>query len=338
MADDPSDAPIDLAPASRYRGGRRRRPPHDRRLRPRRAGRDARHTALRVRRGRAARPLREYRVAFGDGAVAYAAKAFLCVAMARLVAEEGLDLDVATGGRGARRAPGRASRPTGWCSTATTSRSSSCGSRSTLGRRPARRRRRRRARSHRGARGERPPAAPGAACGSRPASRRTRTSTSPPAPTTRSSGSPCRAAPPTMPRCGRRRATRWSCRLPLPHRVADPRPRAVRARRPIVGRARRRSCAASIGEPIEEINLGGGLGCRTPPTTSGCARRSPSSRAFVRDAYAAALHGGRARSRAAAHGRGRAFDRRAGGDHALHGRHGQGDRPACARTWRSTAA
>jgi diaminopimelate decarboxylase len=40
---------------------------------------------------------REYRAGFGDG-VAYASKAFLCTAMARLVAEEGLDLDVATGG------------------------------------------------------------------------------------------------------------------------------------------------------------------------------------------------------------------------------------------------
>ena len=41
---------------------------------------------------------RDYREAFGEGAVAYAGKAFLCVAMARLVAEEGLHLDVATGG------------------------------------------------------------------------------------------------------------------------------------------------------------------------------------------------------------------------------------------------
>src|SRR5262245_66500061 len=41
---------------------------------------------------------REYRDAFADGAVAYAGKAFLCAAMARLVAEEGLHLDVATGG------------------------------------------------------------------------------------------------------------------------------------------------------------------------------------------------------------------------------------------------
>ncbi len=38
-----------------------------------------------------------YRARFGDGA-AYASKAFLCVAMARLVDEEGLHLDVATGG------------------------------------------------------------------------------------------------------------------------------------------------------------------------------------------------------------------------------------------------
>ena len=35
---------------------------------------------------------------FGDGGVAYAAKAFLCRAMAQLVAEEGLHLDVSTGG------------------------------------------------------------------------------------------------------------------------------------------------------------------------------------------------------------------------------------------------
>ena len=40
---------------------------------------------------------RAYRSAFGDG-VAYASKAFLCVAMARLVHEEGLQLDVASGG------------------------------------------------------------------------------------------------------------------------------------------------------------------------------------------------------------------------------------------------
>jgi diaminopimelate decarboxylase len=41
---------------------------------------------------------REYADAFGAGAVSYAGKAFLCTAMAKLVAEEGLNLDVATGG------------------------------------------------------------------------------------------------------------------------------------------------------------------------------------------------------------------------------------------------
>lgn len=40
---------------------------------------------------------RQARAAFG-GSVAYASKAFLCLAMARLVEEEGLHLDVATGG------------------------------------------------------------------------------------------------------------------------------------------------------------------------------------------------------------------------------------------------
>jgi diaminopimelate decarboxylase len=41
---------------------------------------------------------REYVTHFGAGNVAYAGKAFLCTTMARLVADEGLHLDVATGG------------------------------------------------------------------------------------------------------------------------------------------------------------------------------------------------------------------------------------------------
>jgi diaminopimelate decarboxylase len=40
----------------------------------------------------------EYLRYFGEDSVAYASKAFLCIAMARLVAEEGLYLDVSTGG------------------------------------------------------------------------------------------------------------------------------------------------------------------------------------------------------------------------------------------------
>jgi diaminopimelate decarboxylase len=44
------------------------------------------------------RRCREYAARFGGGNVAYAGKAFLCTAMAQVVAEEGLHLDVATGG------------------------------------------------------------------------------------------------------------------------------------------------------------------------------------------------------------------------------------------------
>jgi diaminopimelate decarboxylase len=44
------------------------------------------------------RRCREYVAHFGPGNVAYAGKAFLCTAMARVVADEGLHLDVATGG------------------------------------------------------------------------------------------------------------------------------------------------------------------------------------------------------------------------------------------------
>ncbi len=44
------------------------------------------------------RRCREYVAGFGPESVAYAGKAFLCTAMARVVAEEGLHLDCATGG------------------------------------------------------------------------------------------------------------------------------------------------------------------------------------------------------------------------------------------------
>ena len=57
-----------------------------------------RHAAVRLRRGRAARAGAASTAPASARGVAYASKAFLCTAMARLVAEEGLDLDVATGG------------------------------------------------------------------------------------------------------------------------------------------------------------------------------------------------------------------------------------------------
>ncbi len=69
---------------------------------------------------------RAYRAAFGDG-VAYASKAFLCVAMARLVERRGLAPRRRDRGRALRRARGRVSRRSASCSTATTSRRPSCG-------------------------------------------------------------------------------------------------------------------------------------------------------------------------------------------------------------------
>ena len=90
---------------------RRRRPAVDRRVRPGR--RWPRSTARRC--SSTTRPTcgprcREAVEAWGDG-VAYATKAFLCVAMARLAHEEGMCLDVSTGGELHvaldRRGPGR---------------------------------------------------------------------------------------------------------------------------------------------------------------------------------------------------------------------------------------
>ena len=63
---------------------------------------------------------REFGAEFGPANVAYAGKAFLCLAMARLVADEGLKLDVATGGELARRARRPGFPRSASCSTATT--------------------------------------------------------------------------------------------------------------------------------------------------------------------------------------------------------------------------
>ena len=86
-----------------------------------RAGGRVRDAAVRLRRGLPPGPVpRRSRRASAPDNVAYAGKAFLCLAMARLVDDDGLRLDVATGRRAARRAPGRVSRRRDWCSTATT--------------------------------------------------------------------------------------------------------------------------------------------------------------------------------------------------------------------------
>ena len=195
LTESPSAAAV--APAARHGRGRRRRLAVDRRL----------STSLDLA-AEFGTPLfvydeahlrarcREAVAAFGDG-VAYATKAFLCRAMARLAHEEGLHLDVATGGElhvalaagvpgrpaGAarqqqvrRRAAPRPSRPASAASSSTASTSSTASRRSS----PT------------------AAAAPdGAAAHHARASRPTPTSTSGPARTTRSSAS---AWPPARPR------------------------------------------------------------------------------------------------------------------------------------------
>ena len=159
---------------------------------------------------------------------------------------------------------------------------------------------------------------------SRRASRRTPTSSSRPAPSGRSSASRSRTASRSRRRAAGRRGAR-SC--------ASAGCTATSARRstgsiPTRGRSRSSSrwpprSRATTGEPIDELNFGGGLGARylaDDPVVE------------VAD-YAKTLHGalragrGRRRSRAgpAAQRRARPLDRGPGGHHALPGRHGQGD-------------
>ena len=187
-------------------------------------------------------------------------------------------------------------------------------------RRAHRRRLVRRARPARGAR--RRAAAPRRACscGSRPASRRTPTSTSRPAPTTRSSASRSRPARRATPRCAvvevRRAASSAGSTATSGRRscVLDSYARRRRGRR----RARRRASSARPATPIDELNLGGGLGARylaDDPT--------PSSRRVRR-----VLRGALARPRADA-----GLDRRARAD----GRAGPLDRRARRRS-RSTGS
>ena len=174
-------------------------------------------------------------------------------------------------------------------------------------------------------------------CGSRPASRRTPTSTSPPAPTTRSSASPSPTARRAKRRCG------W--RSPTPS--TSPASTATSARRSSCSsrspspRRSSSNLAAEVARDaptaVDEINLGGGLGI--PYTADDL--DAPSIAEFagvVRGGLRDRLSRRRARSRADAHGRGRPLDRGAVGDHALHASARSRTSPACAPTSRSTAA
>ena len=175
--------------------------------------------------------------------------------------------------------------------------------------------------------GRRRRAAPPCSCGSRPASKRTRTSTSRPAPTTRSSGS--RSSTRRRPRAAVRASSKCDAmqlrRPPLPHRLADP-PCSTRSRAAADDRrpGSPPTSNARPARPIDEINLGGGLGVRVHrrrPRRAVASRecvgtRRPCQRAGAAPAFA---------RRAAAHGRAGPLDRGAGRAHALHRRHDQGD-------------
>ncbi len=208
------------------------------------------------------------------------------LAMARLVAEEGLHLDVATGGE--LHVALRAGFPAARIVFHGNNKSEpSCG-RARARRRPHRRRLVRRARPPRGPRRRRARPAPRARARHARASRRTPTSTSRPAPTTRSSGSPSRTAPRATPRCRVAKSDAldlagFHCHIGSQILRLDSYARAAA----IVGRARGRSDrrgrstdrrAQPRRRPRRSVHL---------PTTS-TRRRSPTFASFVRTSYAGA--------------------------------------------------
>ena len=177
------------------------------------------------------------------------------------------------------------------------------------------RRRRRRARPHRGARRERAARDRECSCASPPASKRTPTSTSPPAPTTRSSASPCRAARRATRRCAWRRATRWTSSAST------------------ATSARRSSCSSRIARGGDRRRARG-RSCRRGRRADrrDQPRRWPGRPVHVRRSRCASdrglrvvgahvvrrrVRGGWSRSCAASRRRSRAFHRRAGRRHPL---------------------
>ena len=306
------------------------------RPRLRRARRRVRHAAVRLRRGCApARTASAYVAAFGAEHVAYAGKAFLCTAMVRLVAEEGLHLDVATGGE--LHVALRAGFPPERIVFHGNNKSADELARRARGRRrPHRGRLARRARPARGARGggRRSPAVlvrvtPGVEAhthefietgteaskfGFTVSRRRRRDS-----PRTRVATSrPPRARRPA-----------------LPHRLADLRARLVRRAIRIVDRLRRRA-RAPRGSRSTELNFGGGLGARYLAEDPIARRRRVRARCCAtRVADARADVGLVAEPRLMVEP-GRSIVA-AGGAHALPGRHRSRRSPASAPTSPSTA-
>ena len=254
-------APVALGLLPRSRACQRRRPPARSVAATSRSSPScsARRSTSTARTSCAAR-CREYRDAFGPDAVSYAGKAFLCLAMAAARTRRGDAPRRRDRRRAARRASRRVSRLHASCSTATTSPTPSCGSRSTrasAGSSPTRST----SSTASSASWRRAARAVGARAGHARASRPTRTTTSRPAPTTRSSASPCRPVPRSRPPGAWRSPTPMEFGgLPLPHRLADLAARLVRPGRGGRRAPRRRRRSAPRGEPSRELNLGGGLG------------------------------------------------------------------------------
>ena len=249
-----------------------------------------------------------------------------------LVADEGLHLDVATGGelhvalqRRVPAGPDRVPRQQQVATTSSRRRSTpaSAGSSPTPPTSST---------ASTPRRGPRPPwwyrprsgAAPACSSASRPGSRRTRTSSSRPAPRRRSSGSRSRAGSRATPRCASRRVTalRFAglhCHIGSQIYRLDSYARAVEI---VAGLAA--EIARATGDPVEELNFGGGLGARylaDDPALdvadyATIAARAPLERSRGR-------HGTRRRCRGSWSSR--AARSRPVRDHALPGRDGQGD-------------
>ena len=301
-----ASAPFDLTLLPGVGAGRRRRPGRGRRRRPASGWPSASaRRSTSTTKPSSAPGAASTRRAFGDG-VAYASKAFLCAAMARLVAEEGLAPRRRDRRRAARRAarrlPGRAHRvprqqqvdrraaaprstPASAASSSTRSTSSIASTRwSRDGRRDAR----------------------ACTCASRPASRRTRTSTSRPAPRTRSSASGSTTATRSRAVAAHRRATAtlrfagMHCHIGSQVFRLDSFARAVEK---MVGLVR--AIETETGATVDELNLGGGLGVRYLADDDAAVDRA-STRGACTTRVAKALADAGVRSRPAADDRARA--------------------------------
>ena len=281
------------------------------------------------------RRCREYADRFGGGNVAYAGKAFLCTTMAQVVAEEGLHLDVATGGelhvalqcrfpaRPGRLPRQQQERPRSSHKRSTPAWAASSPTRSTSS--TVWRSSRLRARF-----------GPTCSSGRRREWRRTRTSSSRRGLTSRNSVSRSRTASPGRLPYGWRAARRWSspaCTATSGRRCSSSSPTASATEIVAAARSRDRAGDGIAGPRAEPRGRArGALPARRPRSRRGRVR----GRAARCDEAAVAAAGLRSVPRMMVEP-GRSIAGPAG-DHAVPGRDGQGDPGRPRPTSRSTAA